>query len=238
MRRELRAALAAVTFLTRLPLAGRLVLDGEDIRRSGPYFPLVGAALGAGAAAVADRFGPEYGLAAGALATGALHLDALADVADATGAPTRERALEIMRDPRIGAFGASAIVCDLMLKRAGLSGLVERRSAIRAGVAAGALSRAVPVLLAATLPYARADGTGVALASGGLERAGAAALLALGLAFASRGTDGARLALGAGAITAAAAASLDRWLGGVTGDALGATLELTETTLLLFAATR
>ena len=77
----------------------------------------------------------------------------------------RERALEIMRDPPIGAFGATADRLDLRsrcspveLSRRTGDGDGGRADAIRAGVAAGALSRAVPVVLAAALPYARADG--------------------------------------------------------------------------------
>jgi adenosylcobinamide-GDP ribazoletransferase len=238
VKRELRAALAAVTFLTRLPLAGRVELDGDDVGRSGAYFPLVGAVLGAASAVVADRFGPELGVTGGAVATGALHLDAVADIADGCGGRTRERALEIMSDPRIGAFGATAIVCDLLLRRAALAALTERRDTVRAGIAAGALSRAVPVLLAAALPYARADGTGAALSRSSRPRAGAAAVLAVALAVASHGAAGARMAVGAGGLTIAAAVILNRWLGGVTGDALGASLELTETTLLVAVAAR
>ncbi len=238
MTRELRATLAAVTFLTRLPVGGRLALGGEDIQRAGAYFPLVGAAIGAGVAAVANRAGADAGVVAGTLATGALHLDALADVADAGGADTRERALEVMRDPNIGAFGATAIVCELLLKRSALVTLAKQRQGVRAGLAAGALSRATPVLLAAVLPYARSEGTAAALSRGGGLRATAAAVIALAVAITALGRDGVRLAAVAGGLTSATAAVLNRWLGGVTGDALGASVELTETALLLLAGSR
>lgn len=238
MRRELRAALAAVCFLTRLPLAGRFELGGGDVRLAGAYFPVVGAALGAAAATAAKRAGPDVGVVAGTLATGALHLDALADLADASGAHTRERALQIMRDPRVGAFGATAIVCDLLLKRAGMAALADGRHPIRAGIAVGALSRAAPVALAAALPYARAEGTAAALARGGGLRAATATVTALGIAFAALGRDAVRLAAVAGGLTVVAGVGLNRWLGGVTGDGLGASLELTETVLLLMAADR
>jgi adenosylcobinamide-GDP ribazoletransferase len=239
MRKELRAAAAAVTFLTRLPIGGRIDLDGEDVRRSGAYVPLVGAALGAGTAALAERFGAEAGVLAGTLATGALHLDALADVADARGGSTRERALEIMRDPRVGAFGVSAIVCDLLLKRAALASLASRRRSVRAGLAVGALSRATPVILAAMLPYARlSEGTGTALTQASGRRAAAGGGVAVALAVAALGADGVRLAAVTAGLTATAAGAFHLWLGGVTGDALGASLELTETTLLLLAGAR
>jgi adenosylcobinamide-GDP ribazoletransferase len=228
-----------VSFLTRVPVAGRLELDGEDVRRAGAYFPLVGALLGGGSAALADRFGAEVGLVAGTLATGALHLDALADLADACGASTRERSLEIMRDPRVGAFGVTAIACDLLLKRAALTSLAKADRTVRAGLAVGALSRATPVVLAAMLPYAReSEGTGTALTRGSARRATASACLALAVSVAAAGADGLRLTALTIGLTAAAGGVLNRWLGGVTGDALGASLELTDTALLLVMAPR
>jgi adenosylcobinamide-GDP ribazoletransferase len=155
MRRQLRAAAAAVTFLTRLPVAGRLTLDGEDVRRAGPYFPLVGAAIGGGTGALAGRLPQPLGAAVGftgeTLLTGALHLDALADTADATGARTPGRTLEIMCDSSAGAFGVAAIACDALVKTTALAALADRRHAVRAGLAADALSPAVPVVLAAEL---------------------------------------------------------------------------------------
>jgi adenosylcobinamide-GDP ribazoletransferase len=237
MNAELRAALAAVAFLTRVPVG--VELDGDDVRRAGPYFPVVGAAVGGAAGVVAELLGAELGLAAAVLLSGALHQDALADTADATGAVTRERALEIMRDPRVGAFGVTATVLDLLVKSAALAGLVDRRSAVRAWIAAGALSRAVPVLLGASLPYARSgEGTGEALARGGRGRAAAAGGVSVACAAAAMRTAGLRLAMVGAGMSAVAGVALHRWLGGVTGDGLGAALELTETALLVVAARR
>jgi adenosylcobinamide-GDP ribazoletransferase len=244
MTPQLRAAAAAVTFLTRLPVAGRLALDGNDVRRAGPYFPLVGAAIGAGTGALATTLGrrltPPLGgalaLTGATLLTGALHLDALADTADATGASSLERALEIMRDSRVGAFGVTAITADALVKAAALAALAERQRSLRAGVAAGALSRAVPVLLAAALPYARADGgTGDALAGGGGRGAATPGGVAAAVAVASAGAEGARLAVAALSFAALLGAVYERWLGGITGDALGAATELTETLVLVLA---
>lgn len=231
MRQELRAFGAATAFLTRVPLP--LVADEADMRRAGPYFPLVGAALGGVAGMIADRSGAELGLIGTTLLTGALHLDALADVADATGAPTRARALEIMRDPRIGAFGASALMLDLMLKRAALA-----RCAPRHVVAVGALSRAVPVVLAAALPYARPNGAGAALARGGGQRAASATAIALGCSLAAARRDGARLAGAAALLTLAWGLLTRQLIGATTGDVLGASVELTETILLHISAQR
>src|SRR5581483_615259 len=121
----LRPALAAFTFLTRLPLRTGVAAGGAgvdmaaDLGRSLPYFPVVGAVLG-GALVGAGRL-LEGRLPAGltavllvallALLTGGLHLDGLADLFDALGGGRGDRArmLDIMRDSRIGAHGAVAL---------------------------------------------------------------------------------------------------------------------------------
>src|SRR5205823_9862628 len=106
-------------------------------------------------------------LLVGALVTGALHLDALADSADALGAHSREHALQIMRDHAVGAYGATAIVLDLLVKGAALAALARADHVVGATAAAGALSRGAPVLLARTLPYARSDGAAAAIVDHG-----------------------------------------------------------------------
>src|SRR5438093_1570044 len=119
-----RAAVAAVTFLTRVPLGRRIEVDATDVGRGAVLFPLVGAGIGALAGlAAAGLEGPVPPLVAGGLAvgiavalTGALHVDALADTADALGTGTREQALEIMRDPRLGAFGVAAVALALLVE--------------------------------------------------------------------------------------------------------------------------
>jgi cobalamin 5'-phosphate synthase/cobalamin synthase len=241
---EGRALLAAVAFLTRLPVAGPLVLDGDDVARSGPAFPLVGAGIGAAVggttAGLAHPLTPllaaGIGLALGALLTGALHLDALADTADALGARSRERALEIMRDHAVGAYGAVAVALDLLLKAGALAALAEHGAVVRAAAAAGALSRLAPVALAAFLPYARGGGgTGVALTGGGRPRALVAAVLAVGVAVVLTGADGLGLVAAAALVVALLGLAFARWLGGVTGDALGAATELTELVVLVVA---
>ncbi len=244
VRRELRAIGAAVCFLTRLPLGRRLAVDADDLARAGVTFPLVGAAIGTLVGAVALLLVHPLGgwlaavlaFAAGALLTGALHLDALADSADAMSARTRERALEIMRDDAIGSYGAVAIVLDLLLKAGALSTLALRGDVFRVAVVAGALSRTAPVLLAAALPYARADaGLGAPLTQGGRARATIAAVFAVGIAVALAGAHGAVAAAAAAAIVSLLAICYWRWLGGVTGDTLGAAVELTEIAVFLTA---
>jgi adenosylcobinamide-GDP ribazoletransferase len=239
----LRAGAAAVTFLTRIPLRRGPVLDAADVARGAVLFPVVGAAVGAaggGAAALAHPQLPALAAAAIAIGiefvlTGGLHLDALADTADAAGAPTRERALEIMRDPRIGSFGAVALVVDLLARAAAIAALLAAGGALSALVVAGALGRATALPLAAGLPYARASGGPGSVLTGrvGWVSALAAGVLALGAALSLRGVDG-LAATGAAVATAALLAVLfRRWLGGVTGDTLGAVTELSGTVVLL-----
>ncbi len=219
-------------------------MDADDLARAGATFPLVGAAIGALIGAVALLLVHPLGgwlaavlaLAAATVLTGALHLDALADSADGLSARTRERALEIMRDHAIGSYGAVAIALDLLVKAGALSTLASHHDVLRTAVAAGALSRAAPVLLAAALPYARAEsGLGAPLTHGGRGRAAIAAVLAAGVAVATAGAHGAIAAGVAAAIVVALAVCYWRWLGGVTGDTLGAAVELTEIAVFLTA---
>lgn len=241
---ELRGAAAALAFLTRVPVGRRLSLDGGDVARAGPAFPLVGAAIGAVvggiAASLAAPLSPllagALALAAGTVLTGALHLDALADSADALGAPSRERALEVMRDHTIGAYGAVAVATDLLIKTAALAALAGAGHALPFAIGAGAVSRAVPVALAAALPYARSgEGAAASLTGAARGRAIAAALSGVLVAVLAAGPDGLLLAACAGAVALALGLAFGRWLGGVTGDTLGAALEIGETAALVVA---
>lgn len=243
----LRAGLAAIAFLTRLPVGRLVALDAADVARGAALFPLVGAVVGAAAGLLADLLVPSLpALVAGALAvglaallTGAMHLDALADTADALGGTTRERALEIMRDHAVGAFGAVALVVVCLVDASAFAGLAVDDDATLAGFVAGATGRAAILPLARVLPYARAGGgQGRVLDAIGWP----AALAGLGLAVVLALVGGWRgvAALGAAAATAAVLALFFRaWLGGVTGDALGATAKLCETVALVtFLAAR
>jgi adenosylcobinamide-GDP ribazoletransferase len=234
-----RAAVGAVTFLTRVPLPRVAAVGGEDVARGSALFPLVGAGVGAvggGVALLAHLWLPPFlsaafGCAVVVVLSGALHVDALADTVDAIGATTRERALEIMRDPRIGSFGAAAITVDLLARAAAIAALVDG-GVIAALVVAGALGRAAALPLAAALPYARASG-GVLTGRVGWVAAVGGGATAVAFALALRGVDG-LAAVAAALVTAALlAAVFRRWLGGVTGDTLGATTELAGLVALL-----
>jgi adenosylcobinamide-GDP ribazoletransferase len=163
--------------------------------------------------------------------TGALHVDGLADTVDALGAATRERALEIMRDPRIGAFGACAVAVDLLVRTLAIAALLDRGGALVSLTVSGAFGRAAILPLAAALPYARPGGglsdriRWPSAVAGGMV----AAALAIGLA----GWIGAAL-LGASLLAIALLGIAYRArFGGVTGDLLGAAVEVTVSATLL-----
>jgi adenosylcobinamide-GDP ribazoletransferase len=237
----IRAGLAAVAFLTRVPVGRVVTLDARDVARGAAVFPLVGAAVGAAAGGLADLLVPALpdlvagGLAVGlaALVTGAMHLDALADTLDALGGATRDRALEIMRDHSIGAFGAVGLCVVCLVNASAIGALAAQDEAWLAGLVAGAAGRAAILPLARALPYARVgEGQGRVLQGVGWAAVGAGVALAVVLA----------VAAGAAGIAAAAAAAATglglllffrAWLGGVTGDCLGATAALCETAALV-----
>jgi adenosylcobinamide-GDP ribazoletransferase len=238
-----RVPVAAVSFLTRLPVGRFVAVDDRDIARAAPMFPLVGGAVGGAAGLTADLLtGPlpslpaaAIGVGVAALLTGAMHLDALADAVDGLGTASRERALEVMRDPAIGAFGATALVVVLLVDTGALAGLSASGDAAVAGLAAGAAGRAVMLPLAFALPNARpGPGQGRIVDGLGLGPTLAAQAVAVVLAFPA-GVAG-LVALGAAWVAALAVAPLFQLrLGGVTGDTLGATAKLAESAALVAA---
>jgi adenosylcobinamide-GDP ribazoletransferase len=227
--------LAAVGFLTRLPVGGG-ELDTRSLSRAAIWFPAVGALVGGVAALVRLGAGelvpaaPATALAllAAVLVTGGLHEDGLADVADAFGAhTTRERRLEIMRDPRIGTYGGLAIGFALLLPFSLLAQLDAGRFA-EAVLCAHVLGRCAPVVQSRALPAARADG------SGALLRVGTATALFVGAAgagfvIALAGPEAGAAALAAAIVAGAAFGALSqRIVGGVTGDVHGAATKVVE----------
>lgn len=245
--REARLLAAAVQTLTRIPVASAPP-GGDWLARSAKYYPLVGAAVGAvaglGLAAAAYLWpAPVPALLAVAVAmlvTGALHEDGLADAADGAGGATRERRLAIMKDPRLGAFGALALGLTLALKVAVLSTLPVA-AALPALVAGGAVSRFWAVVVMSRSSYA--GERSLARLDHGIEgpRRGEVAF-SLALALVPLFLMGTAEALGGLAASAAAAALAAAWLcrglGGYTGDILGAVIAVSETAFLLGAAAR
>lgn len=235
---------AAFTFLTRLPLGGDAVGDSDALVRAAPLFPVVGGLLGLAVGATAIGLAELLpALLAGLLAvalelllTGALHADGLADSADGLGGSDREHALAIMRDHALGAYGACALLLDLTIKAVAIGALAEAQ-ALGPVVGALALSRAAPLPLARLLPYAReGEGVGRVLAGRvGTRPVLSTMAIALGIALLAAGLDGLPLALGAVAATAVVGALAHRRLDGVTGDVMGAAVELSAAAGLLVA---
>jgi adenosylcobinamide-GDP ribazoletransferase len=232
--------------LTRLP-AGWIARAPAAIGDSVWAFPLVGAAvggIGGGGYWIAVRLGlpplvaAVWTLAAMLLATGALHEDGLADTADGFGGGrTRERRLEIMRDSRIGAFGALALMLALAARGASLAALAAPGAVAAGLVAAGALGRGAIVVVPLMLAPARSDGLAPGLAGRAVGRAAAGIGLGFVVALALlpiRAALGATLA--AGAVALAMAWLARRRIGGYTGDVLGAVSVVTECVVLSLLA--
>lgn len=246
LAREARALWAAAMFFTRLPLPSLPVLAPEDQRRATAYWPLVGALVGtviAGVWALAATLVPSgvaagLALAAGLLLTGALHEDGFADVCDGFGGgATRERVLEIMRDSRIGAFGAIGIFMLLGLKWQAMTALPP--SLLPAAViTAHVLSRGAAVAMMVALPYARTDASLARPMVGppGARLTGVAVTALAPLLLLPPPCRLAGLAAVAG-IWAMCLLWFGRRLGGYTGDCLGAVQQLGETALLLAVLT-
>lgn len=239
----MKALLLALQFLTRLPTPALDDLAPRDWGRSALAYPLVGLLLGALLVALRFALGTSDPLLQAALLltlwvllTGGLHLDGLADTADAWvgGHGDRERTLDIMKDPRSGPAAVSILVLVLLLKFAALAAML-RGGAWTALLLAPLLGRTALLGMLLTTPYVRAGGLGAAIA-GHLSRKAALAMLlaaALGACFVADGWKALLAVLAIGWLLRRA--FLAR-LGGVTGDALGATVELAETAALLALA--
>jgi len=235
----------AAGFLTILPVLPRAGITPEALAASFGWFPLVGFAIGAVLAAENLLLTPCFGDALAAvllvltlsILTGAVHLDALADTADALGAGTnRRRALEIMRDSRIGSFGTAAIFFFLALEIVALATMSETRRTAALWLAPG-LGRWAMVAVSSRIDYLRAEGAGTMLLRAGgvrnLVLATATAAIATLPVFSWRVLTA---CAAAAALAPVLRAAYRRWLGGVTGDLIGAAGELVELAALLAMA--
>ncbi len=236
-----RAFLLALQFLTRLPMPAGPAPTPLELGRAALAYPLAGLVIGGAmwALAAALPTAPVLPLAATllawwALASGGLHLDGLADAADAwAGGHDRERALAIMKDPRAGPIAVMVVVLVLIAKFAALAALLEAEHRLPLLVAP-AFGRAAILLVLLRLPYVRPQGLGSPLAEHLPRRAawGVAAAVLVLAAFVD-----ALLALAAALLVLAwLCRTLRTRLGGTTGDTLGAAVELTEAAWLLGCA--
>jgi adenosylcobinamide-GDP ribazoletransferase len=251
LRAELRAELdrlfAAIGFLTRLPVPRAAIYDPAWLVRSAKYFPLVGTLIGAIGAAILVTSGAIWsgGLLPALLATavtilvtGALHEDGLADTADAFGGGTREARLAIMKDSRLGTFGALALGLSLAVRVGALAALAPDLAAW-ALVASHAGSRLATVLGMAMLPHAGDAATSRISYSPDRLQAGEIAVAAV-LAILPMLPAEPRLAfaglLAGGAAAVILALLMFRRLGGYTGDVLGAIEQVFQVGFLLGVA--
>ena len=259
MRHEIRLFFVALQFLTRVPVPDWVGYEPAWLNHCVRHFPLVGLCIGLCGALVLSLalalFPPAVAVALSMIATvwltGAFHEDGLADTCDGLGgAVPRERALEIMKDSRIGTYGAIALVLALGLKAATLSALVQVHPLLACiALAWGhAASRMAAVGLMWLLPYggdadhakAKPLATSIRL-SDFLVALVWVALISfgiLGLASDPGEADPVAGSLAAatlciGLVVWGAARWLGQRLGGYTGDTLGALQQVAEIVALL-----
>jgi adenosylcobinamide-GDP ribazoletransferase len=245
--RETDAFLHALRFMTVLPVKDGATLESDWLVRASRYFPAVGIVVGV-AAALVFAFASRYwgglipaalAVAASALLTGALHEDGLADTADGFGGGrSREARLAIMKDSRIGTYGALALLFSVVL-RIGALALLAPSFGWAALIASHAGARAAATWTMNTLPYAGdPSATRIAYSDGALDRSGAMTALLITLAALLPALIKSPSALFAGLIlaslcTLAVVALARRLIGGYTGDVLGAVEQAAEIGFLL-----
>ena len=245
---ELSADLAiSILFCTRLPLAHALPIEGSDVARASWAMPIAGTLVG-GLGAFAYCLGYEIGLpplpaaalalAATVVATGCLHEDGLVDTADGFGGgKDAAQKLAIMRDSRLGTYGACALLASFILRWSALASISAPRAVAMALIVTHACARAALPPFMRFVPPARSEG--LSARTGRPPSASAAVACALGalallLGFGPLGALAVLLLLaGCGACMA--------WLcraqiGGQTGDVLGALEQASEVLILVAAA--
>ena len=241
LREEGTKVLLALQFLTRIPIPGNVPFSEDRFANTPRYYPLVGVIVGVLCAitVLISSFLFNINVAVAlmmlfsVLLTGAFHEDGLADTFDGVGGGlTRDKALSIMKDSRLGTYGTLALVMILLLKFTALSSLTVQAIAI--GLIAGhGLSRLSSVAVMASSHYVRDHGTGKPVANG-IDKSslviasttGLACLLLvlISLSFSMMICGLMGLVIGHG---------LMRWvyarkLGGYTGDTLGAVQQVSE----------
>jgi len=231
----------ALQFLTRIPVSGPGEYSDADLGRSVVMYPLVGLLIGALLVVLHKVLGTTDAgvqaavlLVAWVLITGALHLDGLADSADAWlgGHGDAARTLEIMKDPRSGP-AATVVVALVLIVKFAVLGVLVRAGAWQALLLAPILGRAAVVALFLVTPYVRPQGIAARHVEHLPRRAAGWALLAV-MIFAV-------LLWGGGGVGLVVAAALTGYglrsmmvnrIGGSTGDTAGALIEVVETAVL------
>ncbi|SFD97455.1 adenosylcobinamide-GDP ribazoletransferase [Massilia yuzhufengensis] len=245
---QIRLFFIALQFFTRLPIPRWVGFKHEWLHHASRYFPLVGIVVGAIAASVyaaAATVLPApvaavLSTAATIYATGAFHEDGFADACDGLGGGmTKERVLEIMKDSRVGAYGAIGVVCMLGTKCTALA-MLPPASAIGALLLAHPLSRLAATSLIWRMEYARAEGKAKPLAermtTSEFGIAAVTAAMAAVILLATGAIDLRALlaaVLAGGAATWWLARKFSSRIGGYTGDCLGAVQQLSEAVMYI-----
>jgi adenosylcobinamide-GDP ribazoletransferase len=234
----------AIALHTRIPVRSP-VGDDVELARAIPWFPVVGAGVGAlvaGAYVLAATILPSFLAAsvaagAGALLTGALHEDGLADVADGfAGGATPAGRLAIMEDPRLGTFGVVAVVVSLLI-RVGSVAVLDTWSAVALIPGAHALSRVGVIVVLRWLPPAHPGGLGARYAVAVTNRDAAMGIVVGAVTATALMGGWVVVAIVLCVVTTYSMGALARAkIGGMTGDVLGATQQLAELAILLLGA--
>jgi len=237
--------LVALQFLTILPVRIKVLPDPKTIGHSLLYYPLVGliiglllSAIGWIGSGVISSLHAAIVLATWVTLTGALHLDGLADSADAWlgGLGDRKRTLAIMKDPCCGPSAVVTLVVVLLIKFAALEQLIRDENWVTM-IMIPVVARTSLILLFLTTPYVRENGLG-SLASRNLpRRAGLITiLLSVALVVIIMGKSALWLVLTVAGVFYLLRRLMLRRIGGTTGDTAGALVEITETAMLVSVA--
>jgi adenosylcobinamide-GDP ribazoletransferase len=245
MKKEVRIFLTAIMFLTRLRVPSSVDHSPEYMQQAPRYFPMVGWIVGgicalafwAGSKIFSGDVGIAFSMIAGILVTGAFHEDGFADVCDGFGGGwTKEKILLIMKDSRIGAFGAIGLIAILGTKFLVLKELAPGSFFIVVLIAAHSLSRCMPVLVMQTSRYAGDMDTSKSgsMTSRRIGAGGPVIAIVLGLApfilLPLRFLPAIAPAL---IVTWLMYRYFVRWIGGYTGDCLGAIQQVSEIVIYL-----
>lgn len=240
-QRAIKGLILALNFLTIAPLGVKEKATKEELSYSIPFYPIAGLLIG-GILYVfylfIDRIFPQFVSDALVLflwitITGALHLDGLADTVDGLYAGrTRDEILRIMRDPHTGAIGTTGVLLCLILKFAGIHSLPQE---IKPGslLLVPAIARAIIIIPAYFLPYAREEGTGHDFVNGVRKQHLIVACIFFILFVLPFGIKGILLIVTNGIFALLFTIYLKKRLNGITGDCLGFLCESSEVLSLI-----
>ena len=236
-----------MTFLTIFPLARNLNWEPSDVSNSRAFYPAVGLLMGLLLVGIEEGSSQLFSapmtaaflVAAMVIITRALHLDGLMDICDGVfGGFTQERRLEIMKDSRVGAFGVAGGVVVLLLKYAAFVTLltIPEPGKVWALLLFPAISRWTMVVLLGAFPYVRTHGLGSPFHGSGTKVSTAiAGISILSAAILLGGFAGLGLLIGAMVMAWIMGLGMAKYLGGLTGDAYGATNEIIEMIVIIVA---